>query len=164
MKLGVSQKRYWSKLLHRLGRRAALRLERRITESAFSLGGGRGDGVLFLRQEAAGGGRRWQAVAGRRRAGRWRRLGGAEAAARCGGPVPSVVDVPVTMQVEFQQSSLYVWMVPRIQFIDRVLHPPVCDGGLYPQCKLCRRPTRSHRCCSWCCGRARCCTTTGAGS
>ena len=54
------------------------------------------------------------------------------------------------MQVEFQQSSLYAWMVPQIQFIDKVLQPPVCDGGVYPQCKLCRRPMRSHRCCSWC--------------
>ena len=81
-------------------------------------------------------------MARRRRAGRWRRLGGAEAAARCGGPVPSVVDVLVIMQVE--QSSLYAWMVPEIQ------QPPVCDGGVYPQCKLCRRQMRSHRCCSWC--------------
>ena len=54
------------------------------------------------------------------------------------------------MQVEFQQYSLSAWMVPQIQFIDRVLQPPVCDGGVYPQCKLCRRPLRSHRCCSWC--------------
>ena len=30
----------------------------------------------------------------------------AEAAARCGWPVPSVVDVPAPLQVEFQQSSL----------------------------------------------------------
>ena len=22
-------------------------------------------------------------------------------------------------------------------------------GGVFPQCKLCRRPARSHRCCSW---------------
>ena len=32
----------------------------------------------------------------------------------------SVVDVPVIMQVEFQQSKMYVWMVPQIQFFDRV--------------------------------------------
>ena len=32
-----------------------------------------------------------------------------------------VLDVPVIMQVEFQQSKMYVWMVPKIQFIDRVL-------------------------------------------
>ena len=34
--------RYWSKLSHHLGCRAVLPLERRITESALSLGGGRG--------------------------------------------------------------------------------------------------------------------------
>ena len=32
-----------------------------------------------------------------------------------------VIDVPVIMQVEFQQSMMYVWMMPQIQFIDRVL-------------------------------------------
>ena len=31
-----------------------------------------------------------------------------------------------------------------------MLQPPVCDSGVYPQCKLCRRPMRSQRCCSWC--------------
>ena len=49
----------------------------------------------------------------------------AEAAARCGWTVSSVMDVPAPLQVEFQQSSLYAWMVPQIQFIDRVLQPPV---------------------------------------
>ena len=86
----------------------------------------------------------WEAAGGRGGGG----LEAAEAAARCGGPVPSVMDVPVIMQVEFQQSSLYVWMVPQNQFIDRVLQPPVYDVGVFPQCKLCRRPARSHRCCS----------------
>ena len=76
-------------------------------------------------------------------------LAGAEAAAFRGGPVPSVVDVPTPMQVEFQQSSLYVRMVPQIQFIDRVLQPPVCGGDVYSQCELWRRPLRSHKCCSW---------------
>ena len=32
-----------------------------------------------------------------------------------------VMDVPLIMQVEFQQSKMYVWMMPQIQFIDRVL-------------------------------------------
>ena len=35
------------------------------------------------------------------------------------------MDVPAPLQVEFQQSSLYAWMVLQIQFIDRVLQPPV---------------------------------------
>ena len=25
----------------------------------------------------------------------------------------------------------------------------MCSGDAYPQCKLCRRPLRSHSCCSW---------------
>ena len=57
--------------------RAFLPLERRITESAFSLGGGRG--VWDLGGQGQGpsrSSRRWQAVAWRRRAGRWRRHGG----------------------------------------------------------------------------------------
>ena len=37
------------------------------------------------------------------------------------GQTLTVVDVPVILQVEFQQSKLYVWMVAQIQFIDRVL-------------------------------------------
>ena len=37
------------------------------------------------------------------------------------GQILTVVDVPVILQVEFQQSKLYVWMVAQIQFIDRVL-------------------------------------------
>ena len=45
-----------------------LRLERRITESAFSLGGGRGDGVYSSakkQQAVAGSGRQWLGGGGR---------------------------------------------------------------------------------------------------
>ena len=66
------------------------------------------------------------------------------------------VDVLVILQAVFQQSKVFFWMVPQIQFTYRVLQPPVCGGDVYPQCKLCGRPLRSRRCCSWltCCERA----------
>ena len=47
------------------------------------------------------------------------------------------VDVPVILQVEFQQSKMYVWMVPQSDLL-------LCSGDVYPQCKQCRRPLRSH--------------------
>ena len=46
------------------------------------------------------------------------------------------MDVPAPLQVEFQQSSLYVWMVPQIQFIDECFNLLFYDG-VNSQCKLC---------------------------
>ena len=66
-----------------------------------------------------------------------------------GGELGIPHDVPVIMQPEFQQSFLFVFLeVPRIQFKMRVL-------------KLCRTCSAVLRCG---CGRARCCSTTGAGN
>ena len=46
------------------------------------------------------------------------------------------VDVPAPLQVEFQQSSLYAWMVPQIQLMDECFNFFfLC--GVYSQCKLC---------------------------
>ena len=48
------------------------------------------------------------------------------------GQILTVVDVPVILQVEFQQSKLYVWMVAQIQFIDRVLELPLVQQRSVP--------------------------------
>ena len=52
-----------------------------------------------------------------------------------------VVDVPVTMLLEFQQSlPIESEMVPQIQFIARLLNFQLCHREEYAQCKLCRKP------------------------
>ena len=61
-----------------------------------------------------------------------------------------VVDVPVFISDKFQQSLSYEYVeVPQFQFIDRVVGFSVVSSDVYPQYKLCRRPARSYRCCSW---------------
>ena len=51
---------------------------------------------------------------------------------------------------KFQQSIVHEYLeVPQIQFIDRAVDFQLCSSDVFPQCKLCRRPARSHRWCSW---------------
>ena len=57
-------------------------------------------------------------------------LGNAEAAAP--------LDVPVTMQLKFQQSFVEFFKVPQLQFIDRVVVISVAPQRQVSQCKLCR--------------------------
>ena len=80
------------------------------------------------------GGARWevQAEVGSWR--RWRRWGwggvpreGLQGSLSGYGSTPfgvqffSFVDVPVILQAVFKQSKMFFWMVPEIQFVDRVL-------------------------------------------
>ena len=53
------------------------------------------------------------------------------------------------------RQSRQLWC-PQLQCSDQVYVSLLCRssigslaGGVFPQCKLCRRPVRSHRCCSW---------------
>ena len=57
------------------------------------------------------------------------------------------VDVPVSVQLQFQQSMSYENLEePQIQFIVRVRTFLLCSRDGYSQCKLCRKPQRFHRC------------------
>ena len=59
------------------------------------------------------------------------------------------MDVPVIISDKFLLFMSYENLeVPQLQFIDRVWTFPLCSSDVYPQCKLCRRPARSYRCCS----------------
>ena len=58
--------------------------------------------------------------------------------------VVPAVDVPVTMQLKFQQSLQYVF-VNQIQFIVRLCEHSVLQRDGYSQCKLCRNRRIPHR-------------------
>ena len=65
------------------------------------------------------------------------------------------------MQRQFQQ--LVDFLVPSVQFLDRVVDFPAACRSWYAQCTLYSRPWRSHRYSSWDgCRRACCCAATGA--
>ena len=60
--------------------------------------------------------------------------------------IPVVRDFAMQRQEPIFQK---VVEVPQIQFFDRVVDFSVVSRDVFPQCKLCRRPARSHRWCSW---------------
>ena len=67
-----------------------------------------------------------------------------------GGFFSSVVDVRVIISDKLQQSmSCENVEVPLIQFFDSGWTFLLCYRDVFPRCKLCRRPARSHRWCSW---------------
>ena len=75
--------------------------------------------------------------------------------------VVAVVDVPVVMQLKFQQSFVVFFMVPQLQFIDRVVVTSVASQRQGSQCKLCRKPESTDAVLGYgCCARR--CATTGA--
>ena len=60
--------------------------------------------------------------------------------------VVPAVDVPVTMQLKFQQYMQYVFVkVPPIQFIVRLCEHSVLHRDGYSQCMLCRNRRIPHR-------------------
>ena len=68
-----------------------------------------------------------------------------------GGWICWFVDVPVIISDKFQQSIVYedVEVLPRSSSSTEWWTYPLCSSNVYPQCKLCRRPARSHSCSSW---------------
>ena len=65
-----------------------------------------------------------------------------------GGFFSPVVDVPVIISDKLLLSMSYENVeVPQIHFFDSGWTFLLCYRDVFPQCKLCRRPARSHR---WC--------------
>ena len=58
------------------------------------------------------------------------------------------VDVPVIMQLGYQQSKFENPEVPQFLFIDRVPDIPVATQKDSRRAKLCRKPSRFHGCSS----------------